>query len=528
MKKLKRINAILLALVMVLGIGVNVSADSNTALIDPNKKGSITIHKFDDNGESTEDNESVFNKPGDGTLITDTTDLGNPLGGITFKITLIPDATSNMTVVQAKGAVDAMTAAMTKEELAEYQKTGMTSNGGVYTFADIKQGIYLVEEVENTMTTGVSPFLVSIPMVDPTDHSSWMYDIHVYPKNTMADGTIDKKVLDENGDKQLSVNKSIGEEVKWVIGMTFPGSIANIDAADSSKGYFYITDSLDSRLNFKSVKVEVVSFDGTSSNELIAGTDYILTAPAVGAAGTNDQDIKIDFKTAAGLQKLINTPVDSKIEITVTTVVNETAVTSLATAIMNSAELYFNNEDGDPTDPEDPVTPPIEETPEVDLVGIAIKKVDEKGELLDGATFTIYKTMTDAGEGKAILQLGADWTETSGESLAIVDSSPVEYVKGYLYFSGENMDKLELPSAPKTKYYIVETKVPNGYDLLNTIHELECGTTTTITNIKSPGFTLPITGGSGTLLFTIIGIALIGGAVTLLVVLKKRKRVASN
>lgn len=520
MRKFKKINAILLALVMTLGMSVNVLAD-NDALIEPDRKGSITIHKFDDTGSSDADD---FATAGNGTLIEDTSGFGNTLGGVTFKVTLIPGATANTTVTQAWEIIDGMT----EDDLAANQYTGMTSDGGVYKFANLVQGIYLVEEIENAVTIGkVSPFLVSIPMTNPSDHSSWLYDIHVYPKNTLTAGSIDKKVLNSEGDKQSLVKANIGDEVKWVITVTNPGNISAIDPNSEDEGYFYIKDSLDSRLNYQSVKVELVSYDGKNREELVAGLHYKLTSPDVGAAGIGDNDIIVDFKTAAGLAKLINTPVDSAIEITVTTVINETAVTNLAIPITNSAELYFNNEKGDPSDPTDPLKP-VDPYPEVDLLGVAIKKVDENGKLLDGATFTIYKTNEDAMDGKAIQLNDADWKKTSGASLAVVGSDPVKYLEGYLYFSGEELDELELPSATGTMYYFVETTAPKGYELLDHIYGLACGTTTTITNVKSPGFTLPITGGSGILLFTIIGIALIGGAVTLLFVSRKRKMFVSK
>jgi len=516
MRKFKRISAILMVLVLTLCIASPaLAADDNPALIDPSKLGSITIYKFDDSGKS-----EAADKVGNGIEISDPSGLGNPLGGVSFTITFLPTATGNTSVTQAQGFIDSMTEA----ELLENQRTGMTGVGGKLLFANLKQGIYLVEEVENTATEGVvSPFLVSIPMTDPTNQSNWLYDIYVYPKNTLAKGTIDKKVLDKSGKQQSSTSASIGEKVEWLISVTIPGAVAGIDPTNPDAGYFYITDSLDSRLNYKGVKVEIVSKDGTKRELLVEGTHYILTAPNEGAPGTGEDDIIVDFKTADGIEKFMNTNVDSRVEITVTTVINETAVTNLALPITNSAKMYFNNEDGDPSDPTNPSVPDGP-APEVYPLGIAIRKVDEKAELLDDAIFTIYKTTNDAQAGTAIQLNSADWTETSGASLAVVGSTPATYLKGYIYFSGEVLDELGLPSAVGTEYCFVETTAPSGYDLLDTVHVLKCGTTTTIANQKSPTFLLPITGGSGTLLLTIIGIALIGGAVAILFAARKRKK----
>ena len=520
MSKLKRITTMLLVCLLALTIAPSVKADNNdegSALIDTSKTGSITIHKFDSTGSS---DSSDFDKVGNGTEL-DTSGFGNALGGVTFKVTLIPGATGNTTALQAQTIIGLMTTA----ELAQNQITGITGDGGIKKFDNLTQGIYLVEEVENNVTGTVPAFLVSIPMTNPITNSSWLYDIHVYPKNTLAPGTLQKHVLDDNGDPQSSITANIGEDVTWVISATVPGAMNSINANNPDKGYFFITDSLDSRLNYKSVKVELVSPDGQTREELEKDTHYKLTAPTVGAPGTANDDIIVDFKTVAGLAKLVNTPIDSTIEITITTVVNETAVTNLARPIKNSAKMYFNNEDGDPGDPTDPPIIPTDPTPEVDLLGIAIKKVDENGELLNGATFTIYETTANVENGSAIqLGDGADWTETSGSSLAVVGSSPITYLDGYLYFSGEGLDDLDLPSTTGTTYYFVETTAPSDYQLLGITYALDCGTTTTITNILKPDFTLPITGGAGTLPSIIVGIALISGAATLFVLYKKKEK----
>lgn len=519
MSNLKRICTILLVLALTLSTAPFVLAeDENTSLVDPTKQGSITIHKFDDLGTSEE-----LGKLGNGTEIKDTTGFGNPVGGIRFTVTFLPGTTSNITVLQALELIDAMS----DEDLTANQRQGMTDPYGIYKFANLVQGIYLVQELPNEGTTNMIPsFLVSIPMTHPVNHSNWLYDIHVYPKNTIAPGTIDKKVLDSDGKKQSSIAANIGEEVEWVITSTIPGAMSAIDPSNNAKGYFYITDSLDSRLNYMDIKVELVSPAGVRET-MTLGEHYILTAPTVGTAGIGDNDIIVDFKTAEGLQLLGGADVNSKIEITVTTVINETAAINLAIAISNSAKMYYSGT-GDPANPVDPPILPLDPDPEVKLRGIAIRKVGEISQLLNGATFTIYKELTDAEKGIALQVDGSDWTETSGASLEVVGSATGTYVDGYLYFSGEMMDKLGQKCEIGTTYYFVETTAPTGYDLLSSIYALVCGTTTTITNIKSPSFVLPITGGSGTLLLTVIGIVLIGGAGTLLLVYRKKEKKKSK
>ena len=81
-------------------------------------------------------------------------------------------------------------------------------------------------------------------------------------------------------------------------------------------------------------------------------------------------------------------------------------------------------------------------------------------------------------------------------------------------------------------YWIVETKAPEGYNLLSApvkvdfTEELSTADTdyTVEVQIKNTtGFTLPKTGDIGTILFTVAGVGLIGAAVILLIASRKRK-----
>lgn len=81
-------------------------------------------------------------------------------------------------------------------------------------------------------------------------------------------------------------------------------------------------------------------------------------------------------------------------------------------------------------------------------------------------------------------------------------------------------------------YYLVETQAPSGYNILDnavkvnfTYEEVEetDGTYTVKVPNKS-GIQLPNTGGTGTVIFTVIGIALMVGAVVLFVVSRKKNK----
>lgn len=81
-------------------------------------------------------------------------------------------------------------------------------------------------------------------------------------------------------------------------------------------------------------------------------------------------------------------------------------------------------------------------------------------------------------------------------------------------------------------YYLVETQAPSGYNILDNavkvnFTDAEVEATAGVYTVKVPnssGIQLPITGGTGTVIFTIIGIALMVGAVVLFVVSRKKAK----
>ena len=188
----------------------------STSTIDKTQKGSITIHKYL--------METIGNAkdPNNGEAI-DTTDK-----------TVFPEGTK-----AASGAEFTIYRVMSKDDLIKYYngelekykdstpaykefveenaadgtykiKDGVTVNDptgtsettdtdGVAKFKNLELGLYVVIETKTppAVTKAVTPFLVSVPMTKvKTDANSkktateWLYDIHVYPKNSTATGSV--------------------------------------------------------------------------------------------------------------------------------------------------------------------------------------------------------------------------------------------------------------------------------------------------------------------------------------------------
>lgn len=191
MKRMKKLLTGLLTLAMTLSMmtmtafAAEPSAKMPTIDFDVKKTGSITIHKYEYNGEKGKTGTGEDNQiPPEG---------ATALAGVKFKITKIAeldtyygeDAKALPTVEQAK--------TMSSIGTPIVQTTDAT---GKTKFDNLTVGLYLVQETEAPaqITGKVGDFLVSVPMTNAAG-DDWLYDVHVYPKNSSTYGevTLQKK-----------------------------------------------------------------------------------------------------------------------------------------------------------------------------------------------------------------------------------------------------------------------------------------------------------------------------------------------
>lgn len=191
MKRMKKLLTGLLTLAMTLSMmtmtafAAEPSAKMPTIDFDVKKTGSITIHKYEYNGEKGKTGTGEDNQiPPEG---------ATALAGVKFKITKIAeldtyygeDAKALPTVEQAK--------TMGSFGTPIVQTTDAT---GKTKFDNLTVGLYLVQETEAPaqITGKVGDFLVSVPMTNAAG-DDWLYDVHVYPKNSSTYGevTLQKK-----------------------------------------------------------------------------------------------------------------------------------------------------------------------------------------------------------------------------------------------------------------------------------------------------------------------------------------------
>lgn len=223
--KLKRFLTGVLSAVMALSVcALPAAADDadttttapSTSTIDTGKKGSITIHKYlvdgEVNGGSSNYGEKLTTEP----KAEAAKDVGFSIYQIMNAEELVAyyNGKDNTEPKASDYTIDAADKTKVKKDSTVYNRycdEQKTDANGVTTFDQLEVGLYLVVETTKpaAVTKEVAPFLVSVPMTKvgksgKDDPTQWLYDIHVYPKNSTQTGTIYLKKQGRVGGTEIS------------------------------------------------------------------------------------------------------------------------------------------------------------------------------------------------------------------------------------------------------------------------------------------------------------------------------------
>lgn len=251
MKKIHRVLALLMAALMAFGLMTTAFAATDSApIIDPGKKASLSIYKYDITTASKDSawdaesyvsvglyDDAVIDKLGkyaiqgveftylrvaDITMSNEAVD-GQRQVGVLYGFDSSERSNAVLSAIGMTGAdahktdngINYFTSDMLNNKLSTALAANATTvknaletavkNGGVampetdatgHTSAsDMEQGLYLVVEtrVPENVTSTCNPFFVSLPMTT-IDGTAWNYDVTVYPKNQTGNPTLDKTV----------------------------------------------------------------------------------------------------------------------------------------------------------------------------------------------------------------------------------------------------------------------------------------------------------------------------------------------
>lgn len=177
------------------------TTQKTTATIDTTKTGSITIHKYEYNGDSEE--------TGTGDIKDKVPKDAKPLEGVGFTIYKVaddkgiekyysqnPEALPNVKEYVTDGKINSNYSAVKLNDSGAASENGnkeelKTNDKGIASFTNLDVGFYVVIETTtpDKVTAPADPFIVSVPMTK-ADGSGWLYDVHVYPKNKTTYGSV--------------------------------------------------------------------------------------------------------------------------------------------------------------------------------------------------------------------------------------------------------------------------------------------------------------------------------------------------
>ena len=376
-----------------------------------------------------------------------------------------------------------------------------------------------------------APVLACLPMQDPDNNTTWLSEFTIVPKDDTISVTKKVHASDESDFKDETIT-NIGDTVTYEIIAELPEYGADI----IKSGIIYtLEDKLPDgvTMNDGTVKIELEQ-KGTA---VFTEDTTLATHTYTQATASDPAKITVTFND---YKNNINKKYD-KIKITYSADLNKDAVIEGGGNINNVTLTYSSHGNQSKTTTADA---------KVYTLGLDITKVDKDGgAALTGAEFEVHKQRD--GSDAAI-----QFVEITGEdgikryrvaTQAEINDGSVEKVTTIKVTdtNGANKGKFMLDGLNNTTYWFKETKAPKDYNLPSALFDIEVKPTAyteenhgdyngTGTELdfddhrqdgsiqNSTGIDLPVTGGIGTILFTVIGLLLMAGAAYFLFFSRKR------
>ena len=434
--------------------------------------------------------------------------------------------------------------------MPETDATGHTSA------SDMEQGLYLVVEtrVPENVTSTCNPFFVSLPMTT-IDGAAWNYDVTVYPKNQTGNPNLEKTVREaknstgkntgsltdiKDGYKHTAT-ASVGDVVDYQIISTLPTITSK---ASSLSGYTYV-DTMSKGIKYNKQDVVIEFFrDSACTDKITTWAEDSGTFAVTYDDAANIMTIKM---TETGLSEINEAA-------TVYTNSVKRGYSDCTMRISYAATLTADAKMGDTDNPNEVVLTwrrtnntyfdTLKDCCHVYTYGIdVLKQFSDNGGNVRNVKFRLHNDTDDCyiiAEQKDGVYYAKGLTAKKSDATTFIPNA-----QGHIVVKGLEDDAYSLTEIATDKGYVLlkdavkiviktaengtceqcgaklltASATVNGKDVTMT----DGNAIVPLTVVNNPGFDLPKTGGYGTWMFTIGGVALLGAAAFIVVKPRKHK-----
>ena len=434
--------------------------------------------------------------------------------------------------------------------MSETDVTGHTSA------SDMEQGLYLVVEtrVPENVTSTCNPFFVSLPMTT-IDGAAWNYDVTVYPKNQTGNPDLEKTVREAKNSTgkntgsltdikdgyEHTATASVGDVVDYQIISTLPTITSKASALSE---YTYV-DTLSKGIRYNKNDVVIEFFKDAGC------TDKITTW------AENSGKFTVAYDDAANTMTIRMTDTGLAEINEATTVYTDSVKRGYSDCTMRityAATLTSDAQMGNKDNPNEveltwkrtntTYYDTLKDCCHVYTYGIdVLKQFSDNGGNLRNVKFRLHN---DTDDVFVIADLKDGVYYAKGFAAKKADATTfVPNVQGHVVVKGLEDDTYSLTETATDKGYILLKEAVKiviitkengaceqcGAKLLTAAGTVngKAGSMTDgnaivpLTVVNNPGFDLPKTGGYGTWMFTIGGVALLGAAAFIVIRSRKHK-----
>ena len=450
------------------------------------------------------------------------------------------------------------TAAKNALEAAVKNGTTMTETdaAGHTSASDMEQGLYLVVEtrVPENVTSTCNPFFVSLPMTT-IDGAAWNYDVTVYPKNQTGNPTLDKTVREAKNSTGKNTGSltditdgyahtataSVGDTVDYQIISTLPTITSKASALSE---YTYV-DTLSKGIRYNKNDVVIEFFKDAGCTDKI--TTWAENSGKFTVAYDDAQNIMTIRMTDTGLTEINEAA-------TVYTDSVKRGYSDCTMRVSYAATLTADAKMGDADNPNEVVLTwkrtnttyfdTLKDCCHVYTYGIdVLKQFSDNGGNVRNVKFRLHNDSDDCyiiADLKDGTYYAKGITSKKSDATTFIPNS-----SGHIVVKGLEDDTYSLTEIATDKGYVLlrdavkiviktaengqcekcgaklltASATVNGKDVTMS----EGNAIVPLTVVNNPGFDLPKTGGYGTWMFTVGGVALLGAAAFIVIRSRKHK-----